>query len=121
MNGNNLILFNNDTAFAASKSCDYTASCDIFDVCSASDGTSKHRRKGKKEWSVSCSYLVTASSGVLDLLSVGNSITLKFGDRNTKRLTGAAIIKTCHITATRGALVQGSFEFVGDGPLSQVT
>ena len=120
MNGNNLILYNNNTAFAGAKSCEYTTQCDTIEVSNASYGTFRHYRKGKKEWSVTCGYLVATTAKVLDLLNVGNTYTLKFGDRTTKKLTGSAILRTCRITATRGSLVQGSFEFVGNGPLSSV-
>ena len=73
-------------------------------------------------------YLVGATSaftgtgtGIRDLLQVGNTFTLKFKSRNASDsdgVSGTFILKTAKITAQRGALVQGSFQFVLSGALS---
>ena len=69
-------------------------------------------------WSINVSYLVLAYNGVRELLNVGTTYTLKFRGRNqsdSTGVTGTAILKNCKITATKGNLVQGSFQFVGTG------
>jgi hypothetical protein len=64
---------------------------------------------------------IANKSGVQDLLQVGNTFTLKIRGRNDNDatgVTGSAILKTCKITATNGNLVQGVFQFTGNGALS---
>ena len=85
---------------------------------------------GRKSGTISVSYLVVGDSsaigvsggnGVRDLLQAGNSFTLKFKQRgadDSAGVSGTFILKTVKITAQRGALVQGSFQFVLNGELS---
>jgi hypothetical protein len=64
---------------------------------------------------------VSGGNGVRDLLQAGNSFTLKFKQRgaaDSAGVSGTFILKTVKITAQRGALVQGSFQFVLNGELS---
>jgi hypothetical protein len=64
---------------------------------------------------------VSGGNGVRDLLQAGNSFTLKFKLRNAadaNGVSGTFILKTVKITSQRGALVQGSFQFVLSGSLT---
>jgi len=121
MNGNNILIYKDGTAIAGMKSCEISTSVDTIEVASAMTGTWRARITGRKEWSLSCGYLITANSGVRDLLSVGTSYTIKVKARDAADNTGVsgtAILTQCKITATRGNLVQGSFQFQGTGALS---
>ena len=70
MNGKNLILKVNGTAVAAAKSCSIDTKCDLLEVSSPSDGAWRRFWVGRKEWSVSCSYLLTYENltGVLGIV-----------------------------------------------------
>lgn len=121
MNGNNIIVYQNGTAIAGAKSAEISTSAGTIEVASATSGQWREFIAGRKEWSLSCGYLITANSGVRDLLTVGSSYTIKVKARDAADntgVTGTAILTQCKITATRGNLVQGSFQFQGTGALS---
>lgn len=124
MNGYNIIVLKNSTAIAGVKSNDITTKADTIEVASSTSGVWKEYITGRKEWSVSVSYLVLADSGMLELLNVGTTYKLKIGGRNATNantLTGSAILTTCKVTATLGNLVQGSFQFQGTSALAAVS
>lgn len=121
MNGNNIIVLCDGTAIAAAKSAEINSGADVIEVASATSGVWREFIAGRKEWSLSCGYLITANSGVRDLLSVGTTVTIKVkgrGAADSTGVSGSAIITKCAITATRGNLVQGSFQFQGSGQLT---
>ena len=202
MNGKNLILKVNGTAVAAAKSCSIDTKCDLLEVSSPSDGAWRRFWVGRKEWSVSCSYLLTYEN-LTGVLEIGTIVTLvvqplygttyhyagEYGgtvveyrasiyegiyyhvtrmqfvalyngeyftawegmidtpwfvtpqeranyvnNANNKLyrwngtglvfvpyLTGSAICEQCKMTGSVGTLANGSFQFKGSGPLSQVT
>lgn len=121
MNGNNIIVFWNGNAIAAAKSADIITSDGTIEVASATSSEWREFIAGRKEWSLSCGYLVTANNKVRDLLLVGTSFAIKVkgrGAADSTGVSGTAILIKCHITATRGNLVQGSFQFQGTGELA---
>lgn len=75
MNGKNLILKVNGTAVAAAKSCSIDTKCDIDEVSAPSDGSWKSFKAGRKEWSISCSYLLRRTN-FLGILGVGTEVTI---------------------------------------------
>ena len=108
VNGNNIIVYMGGTAIAGT-------------ISSSTDGGWLHQIAGRKEWSLTTSFLVLADSDVRKALLVGSTVTLKFKGRNAtdaNGLSGSAIIKTCKISAIRGNLATGSFAFEGTGPLT---
>lgn len=129
INGNSLIVVygSNNTPIAAMKTNDITVDCELVQIASPTTGQWKQYITGRKEATVSVGYLVGTSSAIgnaqpalRDLLLVGNSYTLKFMPRGqvSSGVSGTFILKTCKVTATRGYLVQGSFQFVLSGALS---
>jgi hypothetical protein len=99
------------------------------EISSPSTGLWRNYITGRKSCSLTVGYLVLSDSalgisggnGVRDLLQVGNSFTLHFkarGATDANGVSGTFILKTVKITAQRGALVQGSFQFVLNGELS---
>ena len=68
MNGNNIIVYKNGTAIAGAKSAEISTSAGVIEVASATSGEWREFIAGRKEWSLSCGYLITANSGVRDLL-----------------------------------------------------
>ena len=77
MNGNDLILMANGVAIAASKSCSVNTQSDEIEVSSPADGEWKTFLAGRKEWTVSCDYLVTHGS-ISSVLAVGAIVSLSF-------------------------------------------
>ena len=122
LNGNNILVYLNGTAIAGSTTTDAQNTVDLVEIGSPlSSGQWKQYIKKRKTWSVTVNYLVLQYSGVRDLLKVGDSYTLKIRGRNSSDSTGVsgtAILKTCRITAQRGNLVQGTFQFQGNSSLS---
>lgn len=119
--GNNVLIFRNGTAIAGTVTNDIQAGVDIIPIGSPTSGDWKENIAGRKDWSINVSYLVLAYDGIREVLNVGSTYTLKFRGRSSSDSTGvigSAILKICKITATKGNLVQGSFQFVGNGALT---
>ena len=119
--GNNIIVMRGGAAIAGTKSDELQVDCDIINIASATDQGWNHVLAGRKSWKLTVGWLLLANTDVRNALLVGSSVTLKFKGRyatDANGLTGSAIIKTCKITAVRGNLAQGSFQFVGNGPLT---
>lgn len=128
-NGNNILVYKSSTLIAGMKSNDIQVDADLIEISSPATGDWKQYITGRKSCSLTVGYLVMAdsalgvsgSNGVRDLLQVGNSFTLHFKSRgatDANGVSGTFILKTAKITAQRGALVQGSFQFVLTGALS---
>ena len=103
----------NGQAIAGTKSDELSVDSETIEIASAISG--------RKSWSLTVGWLVLANTDVRKALLVGSSVTIKIkgrGDSDANGLQGSAIIKTCKITAIRGNLAQGSFAFVGNGPLT---
>lgn len=128
LNGNNIFisLAGSTSPIACTKSNEIQAEVDLDEVSSPESGTWKSYITGRKGWSFTTNWLLAASSAssgvkITDLLNIGTSYTIDIyerGSSTTKKLTGTAIMKVCRVTATRGSLVQGTFQFVGHGELS---
>ena len=119
--GNNIIVFMNGTAIAGTKSDEIQVESDTIEIASATDQEWVHRIAGRKSWSLTVGWLVLANQDVRKALLVGSTVTIKIkgrGESDANGLSGSAIIRTCKITAIRGNLAQGSFAFVGNGPLT---
>jgi len=128
-NGNNIIVYSGGTAIAGTRSSEVQSGSELIEVSSPTQGAWRQYIAGRKEWNVTVGFLVLSDSalaisnktGIQDLLQVGNTFTLKIKERNaadSDGVAGTAILKTCKITMTRGNLVQGSFQFTGNGTLS---
>ena len=121
INGNNIIVLSGGTAIAGTKSDELQVDCETIEIASATDQGWTHYLAGRKSWSLTVGWLLLAESDVRNALTVGSTVTIKFKGRNAtdaNGLSGSAIIRTAKITAVRGNLAQGSFQFVGTGPLS---
>ena len=119
--GNNIIVLMNGQAIAGTKSDELQVDCDTIEIASATDQEWVHRIAGRKSWSLTVGWLVLANQDVRKALLVGSTVTIKIkgrGESDANGLSGSAILRTCKITAVRGNLAQGSFAFVGNGPLT---
>ena len=129
-NGNTILVYKNSTIIAGMKSNDVQTNVDLIEIASSDTSVWKQYITGRKEATITVGYLVVADTsalgvsggnGVRDLLQVGNSFTLKFKKRSaadSAGVSGTFILKTAKVTSQRGALVQGSFQFVLSGALS---
>ena len=118
--GNNIIVYMNGQAIAGTKSDEIQVDCETIEIASATDQAWTHSISGRKSWSLTVGWLVLANQDVRKALLVGSSVTIKIkgrGESDSNGVTGSAILKTVKITATRGNLAQGSFAFIGNGPL----
>lgn len=133
LQGKNLIVKTNGDVIAAAKSCTLNIECDIIEVSSPTDGQWKHIITGMKSWSVSTTHLLKMERAIdrplhsyLDPIGQSFTLQLELNDIDitigglpvTETLTGSAICKSSQITATKGNLIQGSFKFVGNGPIT---
>ena len=119
--GNNIIVYMNGQAIAGTKSDEIQVDCETIEIASATDQAWTHYISGRKSWSLTVGWLVLANTDVRKALLVGSTVTIKIkgrGDTDANGISGSAIIRTCKITATRGNLATGSFQFVGNGPLT---
>ena len=119
--GNNIIVLMNGQAIAGTKSDELQVDCETIEIASATDQAWTHHISGRKSWSLTVGWLVLANTDVRKALLVGSSVTIKIkgrGESDSSGVSGSAILKTVKITATRGNLAQGSFAFVGNGPLT---
>lgn len=120
MNGNNIIICILDnstmTPIAATKSNEWNTGVDAIEVSSPTQGAWRAYIAGRKEWSVTTSFLVTAVSDIKKCLNVGTNYTICFCENKTGypvTLKGQAMLQSAKITATRGNVTQGSFQFIG--------
>ena len=118
--GNNIIVLIGGVAIAGTKSDEIQVDCKTIEIASATDQGWTHYLAGRKSWSLTVGWLVLANTDVRKVLLAGSVVTIKIkgrGESDSSGVTGSAILKTVKITATRGNLAQGSFAFVGNGPL----
>ena len=118
--GNNIIVYMNGQAIAGTKSDEIQVDSETIEIASATDQAWTHLIAGRKSWSLNVGWLVLANQDVRKVLLSGSVVTIKIkarGESDSSGLQGAAILKTVKITAVRGNLANGSFAFVGNGPL----
>lgn len=119
--GNNIIVLMSGQAIAGTKSDELQVDCETIEIASATDQGWTHYISGRKSWSLTVGWLVLANTDVRKVLLAGSVVTIKIkgrGESDSSGVSGSAILKTVKITATRGNLAQGSFAFVGNGPLT---
>jgi predicted secreted protein len=120
--GNNILISQGSTVIAGTKSNELNVDCEVVEISDASQGQWKKFITGRREWSMTVSFLVTTvkTSDARSPLNVGESYTLHFGTRGSSSdtVSGTAICTQCKITATYGNLCQGTITFKGSGPLS---
>lgn len=121
IHGRNLIIMVGGTAIAGAKSCEINVDGEQIETASASTGTWRTFLAGRKEWSVSCGFLIPASGTPLksEVAMVNTTVTLTVqSGLSGDTLTGSAIVKAWKASGTIGNLSQGSFQFRGNGALT---
>lgn len=124
-NGNNIIVYalsgSNWVPIAGTRSDELEVSADAIEVSNADVGDWSDYIAGRKEWTLNVGWLIAVEGDIRKVLNVGTKYQLRIGKRTwdvSTGLTGYAILTSCRITATRGNLIQGSFQFQGCGSLS---
>ena len=121
-NGNNVLIYVDGSLVAGTRSDEVQSGCETIEIANPSSGDWRQFIVGRKEWSISQSWLLPAASDLDRLLQVGTTVTIRILGRGaSKGLTGTAIVKTCKITNTRGNISNGSFAFQGTGALVEET
>lgn len=119
--GRNIFIYagNSGTTpvIAAAKSCTISEKCDLMEVASASNQTSKEFLAGRTEWEISISHLVVSSNEYQGMLKVGTSFSISVVI-NGVRKTGTAICNQADIGGAVGNLATGSIHLKGTGPLT---
>ena len=116
IHGKNLILKVNGVAVAGARSCELTVQAEEIEVSSASQGRWREFIAGRKEWTMSCSQLVSEIENNADM--VGQTVSVSFVVKGTSDyLNGVAIVTQWTCTGTIGNLSQGSFRFRGTGDI----
>ncbi len=103
------------------KSDDIEVVCGTNEVASATQGDWREFIADRKEWQVTTNYLVQSNTGneIDKVLSVGVKYPVKFIDNTSlSELRGYAICVSAKISAIKGNLVTGSFQFKGTGALN---
>lgn len=122
MNGNNIIVYRDGAAIAATRSDEIQTEAGTIEIASATQQDWEEFVVGRKRWAITTNFLVMATSGVSNLLRNGERCVLSIRDRQGNvLLQGNAICTTCRETFSLGNLSQGVFTFRGNGPLVQPT
>ena len=115
-----VILSQNGTPMASTaiKSDDIQTQVNAIEVASATQQEWEEVIPGRKRWTFNCNYLVLTSAKLRDVLKAGQyfDITLRHISENVT-ITGQALLTDAKQSHTVNSLCQGSFTFLGNGPL----
>lgn len=102
------------------RSHDIGSECDAVPVSHPGVKEWRNVRAGRKRWSLTVNYLVLSDERMLDLLDVGQEFRIASMGRDADvGVQGTALCTSCRITSTTGNIVQGTFQFVGNGELKK--
>ena len=105
---------------AGARSCEVSVDGDQLEVSSPNDGAWQHFIAGRKGWSISVGYLMSVGTFPTEAEMVNTTVTVVVSD-GTTMMQGSAIVKSWKATGNLDNLANGSFVFLGNGPLSPVT
>lgn len=126
LNGNNIIVYmlngSTWTAIAATKTDTIEVDGDLIEIATATASEQQWKKytAGRKSWSITTGFLVSAVGDLRKVLTVNTRVKLRIGGRtfsSSSGLEGFAWVKSASLSAPRGSLSQGSIKFVGDGAL----
>ena len=105
---------------AGARSCEVSVDGDQMEVSSPNDGQWRHYVAGRNGWSISVGYLMSVGTFPTEAQMVNTTVTVVVSD-GTTMMQGQAIVKSWKATGNMDNLANGSFVFLGNGPLSPVT
>ena len=101
----------------AAKSCDIVVNTDEIETASADNGQWRTYIKGRSDWEMTVSVLVTDVVSVLNS-GVEATMTCQIAGKPGKTyLTGNVICTSARIIGTVGNLTTGAYKFRGNGEL----
>lgn len=126
INGNNVFIKivenGEEKIVAGTKVNEIQTDCETIEISGPNTGAWREQIAGRIQWSFSSGYLVTDVDRISDLLKTRMKVGIIIASRENgtirKKLYGNAIIKQCKQSFAKAKLAQGSFSFVGSGPLS---
>ena len=126
INGNNVFIKivenGEEKIVAGTKVNEIQTDCETIEISGPNTGAWREQIAGRMQWSFSSGYLVTDVDRISDLLKTRMKVGIIIASRENgtvrKKLYGNAIIKQCKQSFAKAKLAQGSFSFVGSGPLS---
>ena len=132
IHGRNLIVSIGGVAMFAARSCEIDVQADALEKSSASQGKWREYDAGRKGWSVNVGHLLDGRA-IADeeqiqsplwygMDMVGKKVALSWAERGAElnRVNGQAIVKEWRVTGAVGNLCQGTFAFLGTGPITGV-
>ena len=115
--GRDLIVYMDGTAIAAARSCEITVDTDMIEVSSPTSGDAREYRAGRYGWTLDVSSLVLYPDMVMNSGQAATFTCLDAKQPGKTWLTGNVLCRTAKMSATVGSLAQGSYSFIGNGPL----
>lgn len=127
--GKNIIIYETKngvkTAIAGAKSCKIVTTTDTIETSfptteNTATGSWKNYISQRKGWTITMDHLVQSVKGTL--LRNGGTYTLTCGIRDDEndQVAGVAICVECEVSGACGAIANGTFKFLGTGPLDEV-
>lgn len=117
--GGNLYLYLGNSIVAGTKADKITSGCETLEIASATQGQWREFVAGRKEWSCTVNFLVSAYLDIASLAQVG--LTAQVAFRNADgypNVNGTAILTHVEIQATKGNIATGVFQLKGSGTLT---
>lgn len=126
MNGNNVYISigegTSSTIIAGTKVNEIQTECETIEISGPNVAEWRQHIVKRKEWSMSANYLITNFAQIQGILQSGTEVGIlvvgREGTSSSVLLQGRAIVKQGKQSFTRGKLAQGSWKFIGNGPLT---
>lgn len=126
MNGNNVYISigegTSSTIIAGTKVNEIQTECETIEISGPNVAEWRQHIVKRKEWSMSANYLITTFTQIQNILQSGTEVGIlvvgREGTSSSILLQGRAIVKQGKQSFTRGKLAQGSWKFIGNGPLT---
>lgn len=126
MNGNNVYISigegTSSTIIAGTKVNEIQTECETIEISGPNVAEWRQHIVKRKEWSMSSNYLITNFAQIQGILQSGTEVGIvvvgREGTTMSILLQGRAIVKQGKQSFTRGKLAQGSWKFIGNGPLT---
>lgn len=126
MNGNNVYISigegTSSTIIAGTKVNEIQTECETIEISGPNVAEWRQHIVKRKEWSMSANFLITTFTQIQNILQSGTEVGIvvvgREGTTMSILLQGRAIVKQGKQSFTRGKLAQGSWKFIGNGPLT---
>lgn len=126
MNGNNVYISIGEgtaaTIIAGTKVNEIQTDCETIEISGPNVAEWRKYIVKRKEWSMSTTFLITTTTQICSILQSGTEVNIvvlaREGTSESVVLQGSAIVKQGKQSFSRGKLAQGSWRFIGNGPLT---